>query len=95
MKLLITGANGLLGQKLIAATRESDKIQVIGTGRGPDRNPAGPHQYRTLDVTDRKEVLRTVADVAPDAIINTAAMTQVDQCETDRDACWEQNVGAV
>jgi len=31
----------------------------------------------------------------PDVIINTAAMTQVDDCETQRDACWKANVTAV
>ncbi len=31
----------------------------------------------------------------PDVIINTAAMTQVDQCETEQEACWKNNVLAV
>lgn len=31
----------------------------------------------------------------PDVVINAAAMTQVDHCETQREECWRQNVGGV
>ena len=36
-----------------------------------------------------------IRSVKPDVIIHTAAMTQVDQCETDRDLCWQVNVTGV
>jgi dTDP-4-dehydrorhamnose reductase len=36
-----------------------------------------------------------VGEYAPTVIVNAAAMTQVDQCETDRENCWQLNVMAV
>ena len=95
MKILITGANGLLGQKLVALYASRPEIDLIATGRGTDRNPSGTHRYVQMDVTDPDQVQATFKEVKPDAMIHTAAMTQVDQCETDREGCWLQNVTAV
>ena len=95
MKILITGANGLLGQKLVALYASRPEVDLIATGRGTDRNPSGTHRYVQMDVTDPDQVQATFKEVKPDAMIHTAAMTQVDQCETDREGCWLQNVTAV
>ena len=95
MKLLITGANGLLGQKIVTLTEGLSNLQVIATSRGKNRNPKGRYAYRHLDVTDNQAVYDLLKKELPDVIINCAAMTQVDQCETDRENCWSQNVTAV
>ncbi len=95
MRLLITGANGLLGQKIVAELKDDPDIDVIATGRGADRNPEGSHQYLSMDITSESDVSSVLDATRPDAVINTAAMTQVDQCETDQEACWAQNVTAV
>ncbi|MDH5608881.1 MAG: SDR family oxidoreductase [Cyclobacteriaceae bacterium] len=94
MKLLITGANGLLGQKLV---RECDArgIEVIATGVGKNRNLPGQYHYVPLDICDPQQVKSAIAKFRPDVVINTAAMTQVDQCETDREACYTLNVRSV
>ena len=39
MKLLVTGANGLLGQKLIRLSESLQKISFVATGKGLNRNP--------------------------------------------------------
>lgn len=95
-RILLTGANGLLGQKLVGLLAGNESVDLIATARGDNRLPheAG-YTYRTMDITDRQQVLEVVADTKPDVIIHTAAMTNVDQCETEKDACWKQNVSAV
>ncbi|MBP6311839.1 MAG: SDR family oxidoreductase [Flavobacteriales bacterium] len=95
MKILITGSNGLLGQKLIVALRNDPEVTLIATSRGEDRTPnALVDQYRKLDVTDKGEVDAVFDAVRPDTVIHTAAMTNVDACELDPEACNLQNITA-
>jgi dTDP-4-dehydrorhamnose reductase len=96
MKILITGSNGLLGQKLVYALKSRNGFEVIATAKGPNRiNDQQGYIYTALDITDRKAVLKTIADYQPDCIINTAAMTNVDACENDKEGCKKLNVDAV
>jgi dTDP-4-dehydrorhamnose reductase len=93
-RILITGANGLLGQKLIALYNDKSEYEVLGTSKGEKRYPQ-PVAFATMDITDRNDVLKVVTHFNPDWIINTAAMTNVDQCETEKDACVNLNISAV
>lgn len=95
MKILITGSNGLLGQKLVDALRGDPDVQLVATSRGADRTakPLGV-QYRSLDITKQAEVGAVIDAVQPDVIIHAAAMTNVDACELDPEACHLQNVTA-
>ncbi len=95
MKVLITGANGLLGQKLIRLYEERSDVHVIATGKGANRNPNGSHIYEEMDITLKQEVLTTIEKYKPNVVINTAAMTQVDHCELNSKECWRLNVTAV
>lgn len=97
MKILITGANGLLGQKLVKLLIEKGEDQIVATARGGDRLPfdKSAYSFELLDITSRAQVLQVVEQVQPEVIIHTAAMTNVDQCETDKENCWAQNVDAV
>ena len=95
-KILLTGSNGLLGQKLVHLLVSRPDVQLIATARGENRlqNTLG-YAYYSLDITNQAEVESVMADIRPDVVIHTAAMTQVDDCETDREACWLLNVKAV
>ena len=95
MRILVTGANGLLGQKLSQLLDQDPDIDLIATSRGPSRVALTRGVYVTLDVTDASAISQVLTTHRPDAVIHTAAMTQVDQCETEREACWLQNVTAV
>lgn len=95
MRVLLTGSNGLLGQKLVELYAQRAEIELIATGRGPDRNTGSAHIYYTMDITSKQEVSEVFDKFRPHAVINTAAMTQVDQCEEDKESCWKQNVTAV
>ena len=94
-KILITGANGLLGQKLIGLYEKSPDVEVIATGIEASRLGDGNYTYHTMDITSDTDVDRIVSELKPDVIINTAAMTQVDQCETEKEICWKLNTTAV
>lgn len=94
-KILITGANGLLGQKLVELYRDQPEVDVVATGRGRNRNPGGTYRYFELDITSEAHVSQLIASEKPDVIIHTAAMTQVDECELQPEECWKLNVEAV
>ncbi|MBO6496885.1 MAG: NAD(P)-dependent oxidoreductase [Roseivirga sp.] len=97
MKILITGSNGLLGQKLIKLLLDKGEDTLIATARGGNRLPYPETDYvfDQMDITVKQQVLEVVTKHKPEVIIHTAAMTNVDQCETEREACWDQNVNAV
>lgn len=95
MKILVTGANGLLGQKLVSLLQEKGNIYVIATAREKSAQVITGGEFHPLDVTDKDQVEALVAKTKPDVIIHTAAMTQVDDCETKRDECILNNVTAV
>jgi dTDP-4-dehydrorhamnose reductase len=95
VRILITGANGLLGQKLVDLLQKDKEVYLIATTRGKSVPTISNGEYHTLDITEANEVDRIVATTKPDVIINTAAMTNVDQCETEREQCWQANVNSV
>ena len=97
MKVLITGSNGLLGQKLVALLLEQPAVQVVATSRGANKlaglYPQLP--FVALDVIDAAQVAAVLDAQRPTHVIHTAAMTNVDECELNHEPCWEQNVTAV
>ncbi|CAN5386941.1 dTDP-4-dehydrorhamnose reductase [soil metagenome] len=96
MKILITGSNGLLGQKLVQALRNREDISLIATARGENRvNVKTGYIYESLDLTDDEKVTQVIHRYQPDCIIHTAAMTNVDACELDPEACELNNVTVV
>lgn len=94
MKLLITGSNGLLGQKLVDYCLQKE-IDFIPTSKGENRNSKCPSElYQTMDITSRDEVMEVISKHQPTHVIHTAAMTNVDQCELNPDECELINVKA-
>ncbi len=98
-KILITGSNGLLGQKLVAYYTSAELLQkysLIATSRGENRIKKQQNfTFQSLDMSDATSVMAVFEQYQPDAIIHTAALTQVDECEIQREACWLHNVIAV
>lgn len=94
MKILITGSNGLLGQKLVKRCIKHN-IPFIATSKGGNRNPDCPETaYRSMDITNKSDIISVVNSEEPTAIIHTAAHTNVDFCELNREECHEVNVHA-
>lgn len=96
MKILVTGSNGLLGQKLIKLLGNKPDIELLATSKGANRvsNQEG-YQYQALDITNQQEINSVFDTFKPNVVINTAAMTNVDACEEDKELCWDLNVNAV
>jgi dTDP-4-dehydrorhamnose reductase len=95
-KILITGSNGLLGQKLVKLLMLDEKTQFLATSHGNNRNSKlSDANYTTLDITDEHQVTQLLEEYKPTVVINTAAMTNVDLCESKKEECWRINVDAV
>ncbi|MEO9532262.1 MAG: SDR family oxidoreductase [Crocinitomicaceae bacterium] len=95
MSILITGSNGLLGQKIVAQLLKAGK-SFIATSKGENRNPDCPSEfYQSLDITNKDQVDSICKQHSFSSIINTAAMTNVDACEEDELNCRKINVEAV
>jgi dTDP-4-dehydrorhamnose reductase len=94
-KILLTGANGLLGQKTIDIfARESDHELILSDIADKAEEPK-KYKYFPLDITKKEKVKEAVKELKPDIIINAAAYTNVDGCETERELSWRVNVDAV
>lgn len=95
MKILITGANGLLGQAVTILFRRETDHEIIVTSVEPLPNFQKESNYQQLDITMRDDLKKFMHENMPDVIINCAAYTDVDKCETERELCWKLNVDAV
>lgn len=95
-KVVITGSNGLLGQSLLSLLlAEKDKYRVFGFSRGDNRSGRSDFEYISIDITQEEELKDKLREIQPNFIINTAAMTQVDDCETQKEACDILNIDVV
>ncbi len=82
VRVLVTGANGQLGSDVVARYADSGH-EVVAAGR------------RELDVAHRGQVFGVIGSVSPDVVVNCAAFTAVDACETDIDRAYQINALAV
>ncbi len=78
-KILVTGCNGQLGRAINKQYSGVDKIEIINT------------DVADLDITDIGQTLDLVRQIKPYAIINCAAHTGVDACETECDSAYRIN----
>ena len=78
MKILVTGANGMLGQDLCPALEDAG-YTVIGASR------------EILDITDKDNVKQVISDVLPNIIIHCAAYTNVEKAESEQDKAMLTN----
>jgi len=84
MKILVTGAAGFLGTKVMKILK--DDFELIGTDRGSAKGNL------KMDITKKEEVDFVFQKVKPDVVLHIAAMTDVDRCETDKEMANRINV---
>ncbi|WP_431164548.1 SDR family oxidoreductase [Tenacibaculum halocynthiae] len=95
-RVVITGSNGLLGQSLVGLLlNEKDKYKVIGFSRGVNRSGRDDFEYVSIDITDEMLLKEKLKIYTPDVIVNTAAMTNVDACEDNKEECDKLNIDVV
>lgn len=94
-RILITGSDGLIGQALQRKLANWPEADVLATGlEASPRFRNGSGGYVPLDVTAHKAVERLFLDFSPTAVVHLAAMSKVEACEQDKEACWRANVDA-
>lgn len=94
--VLVTGSNGLLGQKLTEKVLNEGGVNLVATSKGENRYPVKEgYQYASMDILNADEVRTVIEEYKPDVIIHTAAMTNVDTCHEQRELAYQLNVEAV
>ena len=78
MKILISGGTGQLGRDCTEVLEKNHDVTPVGS--------------RILDISDERAVRAFVRDLKPDVILNCAAFTKVDDCETKKELAWKVNV---
>ena len=89
-KILIIGANGQLGRSLSNLLK--DHFNVLGSDLNIPNIEQSSIAFIEMDITNFETVDNIVNEYIPDIIINTAAYTNVDQSEVQRDLAWSVNV---
>jgi dTDP-4-dehydrorhamnose reductase len=86
MKILITGINGLLGTELSGLLEKKYDISGIDIA-----GSSGAHEAHNIDLTDFRATYSGITKINPDLVIHTAALSNVDQCETVPDLAYRMN----
>jgi dTDP-4-dehydrorhamnose reductase len=94
MTTVVTGANGLVGSRIVARLLK-DNERVVGVGRGPVRD-AALGEYVEIDLLSHPRKLgQLIESLQPQGVIHAAAMTDVDGCESAPVEAWALNVRSV
>jgi len=89
MKILVTGVNGLVGNSIIKVLSKSNH-EVFKSSRRVE----GLAEYK-VDITSRDDLELFFEKFDPDVVINSAAMANVDLCETEKRSCDDININGV
>ena len=81
MRILVMGHKGMLGSDLMDVLGRDHEVSGVDVGE--------------FDITSAPDCLRVVGEFKPEVIVNAAAYTDVDGCETNRDACFAVNAEGV
>ncbi|PTL76171.1 SDR family oxidoreductase [Vitiosangium sp. GDMCC 1.1324] len=92
MRILVTGANGLVGSRACKLLVEQGH-EVVGLGRG-ERRATGSWRYLSCELTREPEVSAAFADASPEVVLHCASMTEVDACEREPEWAFAANVEA-
>jgi len=93
MKILITGANGMLGEKCTDILAE--KHELLTTDLADKLTYSNAIPYAVLDITKSESVNRLFSEYQPELILNCAAYTNVDGAEKNKELAHGVNVDGV
>ncbi len=90
MKVLVTGASGLLGSRLcqIALKRDHEVYAAYNQHKPSYGTPM------ELNILDSKRQRHVLQKIKPEAVVHAAALTDVDRCELENELAWKTNVEA-
>jgi len=89
MKILVIGGGGQLGSKIVEHAQQSHSLYATYLTRRPRLKDARIYQ---MDKTDKEAIQGLIKSLKPDAVIDTAAVHNVDYCETHREEAFQVNV---
>jgi len=93
-RILIIGSNGMLGQSLTTHFMFRKDVELM-CASVEEESFYVDVSYAKVDISSTKEVKNLLRDFCPDIIINTAAYTNVDGCESEKELSWSINVTGV
>jgi dTDP-4-dehydrorhamnose reductase len=93
-RILIIGSNGMLGQSLTTHFMFRKDVELM-CASFEEKSFYDDVIYMKVDISSSKEVKNLMKDFCPDIIINAAAFTNVDGCETEKELSWSINVTGV
>lgn len=93
-RILVVGSNGRLGQSLVKSLKKKNKTELLCCSI-EEKSLFDDVEYQQVDMTQKDQVKKVVLDFVPDFIINAAAYTNVDKCESERELAWKINVAGV
>lgn len=94
-KILITGANGFVGRRLLQKYSAHPDYRVFGCSKSKDLLPADQYQFQQVDLTELSEFEKYISTIAPDIIINAAALSSPQYCQENPLQANKVNVEAV
>ncbi len=92
--ILLIGANGFLGTNILQAWKENQanvRDFVIHASDVLNSNIPKEFQFTPIDITNKDQVMKNISKIKPDVVLLTAAMTDVDQNEINRDLAKKIN----
>lgn len=95
MKILILGANGFTGRRILKRLSQRQEHTVLACSLHPDILPEEGYRFQTLDMLDYNATDRLLDDFRPEVIINASALSVVDYCEQHPEEAFALNVSAV
>lgn len=93
MKIIILGANGFIGRRIL--NRLYSNHQVLACSLHPDILPEEGYRFETIDMLDYSAMTTLLRDFQPEVIINASALSVVDYCERHQEEAYAMNVTAV
>ena len=93
-RILITGSNGMLGQRAVQFYSSKENVELLATSV-EEKSVVDSVDYISSDIKNRDEIKKVIHDYYPDFIIHTGAFTNVDLSEKLREDAWKINVKGV
>ncbi|OGW85332.1 MAG: dTDP-4-dehydrorhamnose reductase [Omnitrophica bacterium RIFCSPLOWO2_01_FULL_45_10] len=90
-KVLITGSNGMLGTDLWQEL--NGDYEILGLDISGSRVKGQGSRVNVVDITDKDKIRSLIYKIKPDIVLHTAAWTDVDGCELNREKAYEINYG--
>lgn len=94
-KLLIIGANGFVGRRLLQKYSANANYEVFGCSKGKDLLPKDKYHFSQIELTDLPALEKYINKIAPDVIINTAALSSPQYCQENALVAQKVNVESV